>query len=160
MANVSFNFVIAIIERSLNEKRTYAICLDIRKAFEMPNRDLLLAIGHHKGATMCFWLLVRLLCTNTTGQVTSEGECSAYFPILQGVAQGCPLSPFLFRVRDFLVRELNQAGQLHGTTSADCQDNLAGQAYPESAIALSCSHEGLQHLSTAMQRCLAEDLLL
>jgi hypothetical protein len=43
---------------------------------------------------------------------------------------------------------------------ADCQEELGGQDYVDDTNALSSSNEGLQHLTTIPQRCLAEDLLL
>jgi hypothetical protein len=104
------------------------------------------------------------------GQVTLRlgGQYSAYFPILQGVAQGCPLSPIIFNIYvDSSSNELHRAGQLHGIPSADCQDKLGGQAYADDTdamhvIHMSSSNEGLQHPKVILhvQRCLAEDLLL
>jgi hypothetical protein len=43
---------------------------------------------------------MQLLHTNKKVQVTLRlgGQSSAYFPILQGVAQGCPLSPIIFNI--------------------------------------------------------------
>jgi hypothetical protein len=118
--------------------------------------------GDKDAVTTLLWYLVRLLYyTDTKSQVTLGGQSSAYFPILQGVVQGCPLSPILFNIYvDDLLSELHRAGQLHGIPSADCQDKLGGQAYADDKNALSSSNEGSQHLTTIKQRCLAEDLLL
>jgi hypothetical protein len=57
----SFNFVMAILERLLNKERAYAFYLDIQKAFDTLNRDLLLMKLHHKVATGSLCHLVRLL---------------------------------------------------------------------------------------------------
>jgi hypothetical protein len=116
-----------------------------------------------KGNTRSLWHLVRLLYTDMKSQVTLGDQSSAYLSILQleGVAQGCPLLPIFFHIFvDDLLNELHRASQLHGIFSADCQDKLGGQAYADDTNALSSSNEGLPHLTTIMQGCLAEDLLL
>jgi hypothetical protein len=59
------------------------------------------------------------LYTDMKSQVTLGGQSSAYFPILQGIAKGCPLSPILFNVYvDDLLNAQQRAGQLHGSPSS------------------------------------------
>jgi hypothetical protein len=60
---------------------------------------------------------------------------------------------------DDLLHEQHKAGQMHCINSADCQDKLECQAYGDDTNDLLSSNAGLQHLTTILQRCLAEDLL-
>jgi hypothetical protein len=72
-----------------------------------------------------------------------------------------PTVQILFNIYlDDLLSALHRAGQLHGIPSVDCQDKHGGQAYADDTNASSSSNEGLQHLTTMVPRCLAEDLLL
>jgi hypothetical protein len=148
-AYASFNFVMAILARLSNKERTYALYHDIQKAFDTLNRDLMLLKPRDKGVDGCLWHLVRLTYTDMKSQVTLGGKSCAYFPILKCVAQGFPLSPILFNIYvDDLLNALHRAGQLHGITSADCQDKIRCQAYADDTNALSFSYKALQLLAT------------
>jgi hypothetical protein len=136
-ADASFNFVMAILERRSDKERTYAFELDMQRAFSTPNRGLMLLKLRQKDCRAPMAPCVAPVHL-TESQVTLGGQSSAYFPILEGVVQGCLTSPILFNsCVDDLLNAQHRACQLHGIPPADCQDKLSGQAYADDTKALS-----------------------
>ena len=86
------------LRRKVNNLPTYLLFLDIVKAFDSVNRDLLLkkckAAGIH-GRALNF---IAALYTNQSQQVLYNNFLGPLFPVNIGVRQGCPLSPLLFLI--------------------------------------------------------------
>mgnify|MGYP000748515169 CR=1 FL=1 len=160
-AEAQFNFVCALQARVLTHQNSHAFFLDVRKAFDTVNHDLLLVKLYDKGVTGKLWHVVRRLYENTQSRAANSGGLSDYFAVLKGVAQGCPMSPILFNIYiDSLLHALDDAGRVYGIATACRQGTLGGQGYADDCNAVSGTTEGLQRLADAMAECLEGDLLL
>ena len=86
------------LRRKVNNLPTYLLFLDIVKAFDSVNRDLLLhkckAAGVH-GRMLNF---ICALYSNQSQQMLFQEFLGPLFPVHIGVRQGCPLSPLLFLI--------------------------------------------------------------
>ena len=59
------------------------------------------------------WRVVRSMYVNNKSSIFLEGKASEFFPITQGVSQGCTLSPTLFLIYiDGLLREIDKYSEL------------------------------------------------
>jgi len=160
-AEAQFNFVCALQARILEKQSSHAFFLDIRKAFDTVNRSLILTKLYDKGVTGKLWHAVRTLYSDIRSRAASSGGVSDYFEILQGVAQGCPMSPVLFNIYiDNILCVLDEAGNAHGIETACKQATLGGQGYADDCNAIADTAPGLQHLTDALADCLENDLLL
>ena len=88
-----------IVQGRLKEdKETYALFLDVQKAYDTVWRDglwLKLWDMGVKGKMSC---VIKKMYEASRSAVFLEGEKSAVFRLEQGVAQGCSFSPILFSV--------------------------------------------------------------
>ncbi|XP_076069804.1 uncharacterized protein LOC143041683 [Oratosquilla oratoria] len=85
----------------------YAVFIDLTKAFDTVNREVLWVILSKLGCPEKFVNLIRQFHDDMTGQVLSGGEVSEPFNISNGVKQGCALAPILFNL--FFTCVLNHA---------------------------------------------------
>jgi hypothetical protein len=105
----------------------------------------------HKGVSGKMWRPIDALYQRCSAWVSLGGCLSSSLPVHSGVAQGCPLSPFLYAV--FVDGMLS-------LVQAECADFgiLAGdaplvlQAYADDQAAASPTPTGLQRILTAMKR--------
>ena len=89
---------------------TYVVFIDLKKAYDMVNHGALLYALHEKGVDGNLLECIRNLYRGLECSVRTEEGDSPSFPYLNGLRQGCPLSPTLFNVFiDSLVTELNEA---------------------------------------------------
>ena len=98
-------------ERKRNKLNTFLFFMDLRKAFDTVWHDGLMHKLHEVGVRGKIWRVVRNFYGGTRSMVSINNHEGTPFPIQQGVAQGCPLSPILFSVfvNDLLV-ELETKG--------------------------------------------------
>jgi hypothetical protein len=97
------------------KKTAYAGFVDLRKAYDMVDRDALLVKLRAMGAGDDFVQLAALSFEGTTARVWMNGDASAPFDMERGVAQGDPLSPILFALFiDDLLRELDESSAAAG----------------------------------------------
>ncbi|XP_076054495.1 uncharacterized protein LOC143033187 [Oratosquilla oratoria] len=85
----------------------YAVFIDLTKAFDTVNREILWVILSKLGGPEKFVNLIKKFHDDMTGQVLSGGEVSEPFNISNGVKQGCVLAPILFNL--FFTCVLNHA---------------------------------------------------
>ncbi|XP_077545284.1 uncharacterized protein LOC144158338 [Haemaphysalis longicornis] len=74
----------------------YVALLDISKAYDSVDRELLWTILDRYGLEEKDVDLLRAIYANVTAQVVWEGHTAAPVEVTQGLRQGCPLSPLLF----------------------------------------------------------------
>ncbi|WP_353805836.1 reverse transcriptase domain-containing protein, partial [Acinetobacter baumannii] len=96
---------------------TIAVFLDFKGAFDSVDRQVLLDTLARKGMPTKYVNIIRALYAQTSGQVRVYGELSASFPMVSGVRQGGPLSPFLF---NFVIDEIMEEC-LNDTTESGVQ---------------------------------------
>ena len=88
-----------IIEKAREQQEPISIgFVDLRKAFDTVNREMLFRVLERFGCPPTFLHLVRALHTNNTATVRAGGELSEAFAVTMGVKQGCVLAPLLFNV--------------------------------------------------------------
>ena len=130
----------------------YTFFLDIKKAFDTVNRDMLMLKLHAKGVTGKVWRVIRAAYRQTRSKVTMQGATSAQFDLLQGVAQGCPLSPVLFIIfLDDLLQALYAQCRGDGVLSGTELRDFIGSLYADDFFAPSTTELGLQRIVAAVQ---------
>ena len=99
-----------IQSRNQHDLGTFAAFIDLRKAFDAVNRDMLLYRLSQLGiGGNCYFAIKALYC-NTWAQVRVNHMCTDPFPTPSGVRQGDTLSPTLFiAFMSDLSRELNES---------------------------------------------------
>ena len=94
----------SIIETRLKTKKdTFACFIDMRKAFDRINRNLLWYKLKTLGLPDHFFFTIQSLYNQVQGKVRVNNNFTDWFPIETGVKQGCLLSPLLF---DLYVNDL------------------------------------------------------
>ncbi|CAI5977365.1 unnamed protein product [Closterium sp. NIES-65] len=73
-----------------------ALTVDIRKAYDMVDREFLFSCLAHLGLPPPFIHWVRLMHSGTSTCISVNNMCGPPIPVLTGVRQGCPLAPLLF----------------------------------------------------------------
>ena len=87
-------------------KRMVVACVDLEKAYDRVGRDKLWKVLEEYGVKGRLLRAIRSLYKKSEGCVRVKDELSSWFPITQGVRQGCVMSPWLFNVfMDKIVRE-------------------------------------------------------
>ena len=86
-----------LVERRLEFRQgLLAAYVDLKKAFDSVNREVLWELLRLRGIPAGILRLIAGLYSNTESAVKSEGGTSSFFPVSSGVRQGCVLAPTLF----------------------------------------------------------------
>ena len=95
-------------EKMLEKNRQMAVaCVDLEKAYDKVCRDKLWCVLDEYGVKGKLMRAIRSLYKGSEACVRVGGMLSGWFPISQGVRQGCVLSPWLFNVfMDRIMREV------------------------------------------------------
>ncbi len=109
-----------IMEKAREFNKTLFMCfIDIQKAYDSVNRDLLWKICQHYGLTVKIIRLLKLIYKNTRAKVRINGELSESFIIETGVMQGGIPSPVLFNILfDFIIRQVLEEASITGVKLA------------------------------------------
>ena len=97
-------------EKILEENRQMAVaCVDLEKAYDKVCRDKLWCVLDEYGVKGKLMRAIWSLYEGSEACVRFGGMLSGWFPISQGVRQGCVLSPWLFNVyMDRMMREVKE----------------------------------------------------
>ena len=88
-----------LLEKSREQQLPISIAfIDLQKAFDTVNREMLLRVLKKFGCPPVFVSLLRALHTGTEATVVTGSSSSEPFAITVGVKQGCVLAPALFNV--------------------------------------------------------------
>ncbi|CAI5476870.1 unnamed protein product [Closterium sp. Yama58-4] len=95
---------------ALNNLPMLVLTVDIRKAYDMVDREFLFRCLSHLGIPPAFVAWVRRLHSNNYTHVSVNNAAGPRFQVRTGVRQGCPLAPLLFLcVIEVLQRYLSTA---------------------------------------------------
>ena len=87
------------------------------------------------------WRIIRIITKCVTSAVMLDGEISNYVDVLQGVAQACTLSPFLFKIyMNEMIVAVEAAKQ--GVTVGD--NTVSGLMFADDFVGISETPKGLQ----------------
>ena len=133
------------LDYRLNQKRRplWLCFMDIRKAFDTVNRDILWDTLWKCGVRGKMWRILRILFSSFKGSVRAMGMLSPEFDILRGVIQGSRLGPILFNI--FFTAIINRISDLPGAEfSFGLKVTIL--TYADDIILLASSREDLQRL--------------
>ncbi len=107
-----------IMEKSRDYNKPLYICfIDLQKAYDSVNRELLWQICKHYGLTDKIVRMLQLLHKDTKAQVRINGDLSDSFNIETGVLQGGISSCILFNILfDFIMRRIIEKANILGVT--------------------------------------------
>ena len=136
-----FVFNEALLRRRRAGRTTYCFFIDFRKAFDTVWHQGLWRRLWEMGVRGKAWRIIRSLYSELQSAVLVEGEPSRAVPLLQGVRQGCPLSPILFSCYiNNLVCRLKEKG--YGVDIGD--RNLCSLLYADDVVLMTDSADELQ----------------
>ena len=132
-----------IHNRKLRKKETYTCFVDCRKAFDTVNRDCLwfklMSFGIHGKILQA----IQSLYVNVSCAVKVNEHFTDFFPVKQGLKQGCGLSPALFSIYiNDLAAEINA---LHCGIKFD-NNEVSILLYADDVVLISESEDDLQNM--------------
>ncbi len=131
------------IEREPTRKRLAGAFLDLKKAYDSVNRDILWETMESLGYGGKTLRIIKGMYTNVQTTITLGNITTERIPVDKGLKQGCPLSPILFAlyIRDLGIQlEQTNKGAKIGKIS------IPGIFFADDMVLLSDSEEGLQTL--------------
>ena len=113
-STTDMTFTVRQIQEKCTEQNMcfYAVFIDLTKAFDTVNREVLWVILGKLGCPTKFTTLIRLPHDDMTGEVLLDGESSERFDISNGVKQGCMLAP-VYHTSDPSCHQRSGSGHLH-----------------------------------------------
>jgi exonuclease III len=124
-------------------KETFLLFVDFRKAFDTVWHKGLWQQLWKNGVKGKAWRIIRSLYREIQTSVLVDGECSRYVPSLQGVRQGCPLSPTLFGI--FIEELAVRLSKVSGGVCVGAQ-LLRTLLYADDIVLIADSVEQLQEM--------------
>jgi hypothetical protein len=155
------------MEESREHNRLLCMCfIDIQKAYDSVNRELLCKICRYYGLTDKIVRILQLLYKNSKAQVRINGELSDSFDIETGVMQGGIPSPILFNVLlDFIMRKVIEEAGVSGvmlaygksdffhTTKATFEElNILALMYADDLAAMCSSANDIEKFITTFEK--------
>ena len=120
---------------------TYCFFLDVQKAYDTVWRNGLWKKLREIEIRVKMWRIMKKMTECTRSAVMLDGEISKDVNISQGVAQGCTVSPNLFKVYiDDMIVAVEAAKQ--GVTMGE--DTVSGLMFADDFVGISETPEGLQ----------------
>ena len=109
-----------IMEKRREYNKPLFMCfIDISKAYDSVNRNLLRKVCRKYGISEKLVDLLRLLYQNSRAKVRIEGDLSDEFSIESGVLQGGTPSPILFNILfDFIIRRVLEEAGIEGVKNS------------------------------------------
>ena len=97
-------------EKVLEKNKQMVIgCIDLEKAYDKVCRVRLWQVLERYGIQGGLMTAIRSMYLGSQACVRASGKMSGWFPITQGVRQGCVMSPWLFNVfMDGIIREVKE----------------------------------------------------
>jgi hypothetical protein len=147
----------ALIEKQfLSDSKLYVAFMDFRKCYDTINRSILWSVLSKSGIQGKMLMALKGIYSSVQSCVLCNGGLSEYFQCLQGLKQGCILSPEIFSllINDLALEILAKAR--HGVPLGAAEIDLFLLMFADDLTLLSTTIVGLQNqlnaLSTAAVR--------
>lgn len=142
--------------RKLKGKRTFAMFVDMRKAYDTVPHEALFAKLDFWGVRGRALDFIRALYDQSRIAVRSNGVVAGSEPLLRGVRQGCPISPMLFNV---FVNDILDGLQAQGVTvPGGCKSTrIPGLLYADDLVLMAPTAEALTIMSRKLTEWLNEN---
>jgi hypothetical protein len=151
-----FVFSSTILQRKRDGLCTHAFLLDLKKAYDMVWHAGLFYKLHHKGVKAKTWRLIWDMYSKGESTASLEGHASTPFRLLQGVAQGDPMSCVLFNVMiDDLIETLENEHGADGVSLVPGRKNLVAQGFADDVASLAATRAGLTQIISTYRSHLA-----
>ena len=138
----------SVIQNQLSAKKTvFAAFIDLEKAFDWVDRDLLLYRLLQYNIDGRMYMAIKSLLSQTESCIRLNGMCSEWFNVNNGVRQGDNVSPTLFSLYiNELAKEINSLnlGVKHGNV------NLSILLYADDMVLVAEKEDDLQHMLNKM----------
>jgi len=136
--------VCSIVRNRLSQnKSTFAMYIDLQKAFDFVDRDALLYKLLRNGINGKFYNSIKSMYQNNSSCIKLNGILTPWFPVTSGVRQGDNISPTLFSlyINDLAIglKGLNKGIELRN-------ENIPCLLYADDIILLSENEENLQSM--------------
>jgi hypothetical protein len=141
--------------RRRHNKRTFLAFVDVKKAYDTVNRDLLSLVLFELDTPGQIWRLVREWYLGDLSCVMMGGKKSDEFPTTLGVKQGDVISPLLFSCYiDGVVDRFDSSR--HGVDLRDGQRRLCILLYADDMVLMAESSEMLQEMLDVLSEFMDE----
>jgi hypothetical protein len=128
--------------RKSKKKKTYLAFLDVSKAFDTLDRGEMFCTLWDRGIQGKAWRLIRMLYHRVDNKVIFGNYESEIFQVVNGVKQGCILSPSLFNL---VMLDLDILLQGHGGVTIG-SNKIRGLYYADDIVLFADSENDLVHM--------------
>jgi hypothetical protein len=139
--------------RKAEHKETFLLFVDFRKAFDTVWHNGLWKRLWDGGVRGKAWRIIRSLYREIQTSVLVDGERTRYVPSLQGVRQGCPLSPALFGL--FIEELASRLSKVDGGAAVGA-NLLRTLLYADDIVLIADTPEQLQEMIDVLAKYCAE----
>eukprot|EP00745_Piridium_sociabile_P043608 TRINITY_DN8944_c0_g1_i10.p1 TRINITY_DN8944_c0_g1~~TRINITY_DN8944_c0_g1_i10.p1 ORF type:complete len:1137 (-),score=123.12 TRINITY_DN8944_c0_g1_i10:208-3198(-) len=144
----------AVIEKHLlKNKKLYVAFIDFKKAYDTVNRNVLWTVLLRAGVQGRMLKMIQAMYSTVRASVLCHSNTgfSRFFECLQGLKQGCIVSPILFSLLiNELANEIILSGK-HGVTLSANEIELFLLLFADDLTLLSSTTVGLQHQLNILQ---------
>ncbi len=137
----------ALDKRKRKKRATAMAFLDIKKAYDWVDRELLWGAMEKQGYGVGVTGFIKEMYRDITTRVEMDGVVTDEIPISAGLKQGCPLSPFLFSLYiQELCDKLEQSGEGLTIGPDGRKTRMPGLLFADDIVLMAETEDGLQRL--------------
>ena len=133
-----------------SEEQAALIFLDFEKAFDSIAHSFIDNVLYHFNFGSSFRKWVNVLYSNASSCVINNGNYTNFFPVLRGVRQGCPLSPYLFILcTEIFCLHIKHSNNIKGITIKGKEVKIS-QFADDTVLFIDGSYESVTNVQVAL----------